>query len=328
MRAPWSCEVMGGGCEHGCTHPHMCSCPAGQSLHHNKFTCTEDPCAKCTHGCVQQGGEWVCTCPNGYKLGSEGRCVDVDECSEDRTLCSGPGEACENKEGAFECICQEDYDKLDGVCVDSSFCFQCEHYCDEEDGEFVCVCRKGFRIDPNNPNKCEEFCSEEECPAKCVAANQCYCPSGYIDDQRDNGTVCIDIDECEVETQCDHTCLNTFGGYICECPEGFQLVDEHSCKLIEPLQVLSKTHPTLASFQPTMLPSYVKTGSVLGITVFALLCVALLYFLLQKLFKHCTKVQFYSLKREMEIFTLQQVSTETYKRLSHDWQYWNDCHRL
>lgn len=326
LRAPWSCEVMSGGCEYSCTGAQSCVCPAGQMLHHNNFTCTDDPCATCAHFCIKVRENMECRCREGFKLGSGGRCVDVDECSEDRTLCSGQGEACENTEGSYECICQEDYDLVDGLCVDSAICMKCEHKCAEVQGELRCVCKKGFRVDPQDPTKCEMFCSEQECPAICPSQGQCYCPKGFMKDQQDEGTMCVDIDECEVE-ECDHHCNNTFGGFFCECEEGFQLEDEYHC-VPEPLQVLGQSRPTPASVHPTALPSYIKTGSILGITVFALLCAALLYFLIHRLFTHCTKVQFYSLKRDMDIFTLQQVSTETYKRLSHDWQFRNDCHRL
>ncbi|KAJ0027010.1 hypothetical protein NQD34_018010 [Periophthalmus magnuspinnatus] len=223
MRAPWSCEVMNGGCEHECIEPQTCSCPLQQTLHPNHFSCAEDPCAKCTHECVEQGGEWACRCREGFRLGPEGRCVDVDECSEDRTLCSGEGETCENEEGKYKCTCQDEYDLVDGVCVDSSICFECEHYCDEVQGAFSCVCRKGFRVNPLDPTKCEEFCSEQDCPAICMSPlDQCYCPDGYIQDVRDKETVCTDIDECE-DSACDHFCYNTFGGFRCECEEGFQL---------------------------------------------------------------------------------------------------------
>lgn len=233
-----------------------------------------------------------------------------------------------NTEGSYECSCKEDHSPVDGVCVDSSICFTCEHFCEAVQGEFRCMCAKGFRVNPRDPTKCEEICTEQDCPADCPSPSQCYCPLGYIVDLRDKGAVCTDIDECQVDEPCDHRCNNTPGGFYCECDEGFQLHDEHYCELLEPLPVQGQSVPTAASFQPTALPSYVKTGSILGITVFAVLCAALLYFLLHRLFTYCTKVQFYSLKQDIDIFTLQQVSTETYKRLSHDWQFRNDCHRL
>lgn len=327
MRAPWSCEVMDGGCEHNCIQPHTCTCPEGQILHHNSFTCTEDPCATCAHSCVKVEGKVECQCRKGYKLGPGGSCVDVDECSEDRTLCSEIGQACENKEGTYECTCQEDYDLVGDVCMDTTICFSCEQGCEVVQDEFRCTCKKGFRVDPLKPTKCEVFCSEQDCPAKCPGPSQCHCPTGYIMDERDNGTVCTDKNECEMDSECEHLCKNTFGSFFCECEEGFQLKDKKFCVPLEPL-VLGQSRPTAASIQPTAVPSYVKAGSILGITVFALLCAALLYFLLHRLFTYCHKAQFYSLKRDMDIFTLQQVSTETYKRLSHDWQFRNDCHRL
>uniref|UniRef100_A0A8C6V2U9 EGF-like domain-containing protein n=1 Tax=Neogobius melanostomus TaxID=47308 RepID=A0A8C6V2U9_9GOBI len=190
MRAPWACEVMNGGCERGCTKPHVCSCPAGLILHHNKYTCTEDPCATCTHLCVEVGGKQECRCREGFKLGPRGDCVDIDECSVDRTLCSGYGEACKNNEGSYECTCQDDYELVDEVCVDTTLCFDCEHECEEVQGQ--------------------------------LSPKQCYCPQGYIQDERDTGTVCTDIDECEEEAQCEYHCVNTFGGFFCECEEGFQ----------------------------------------------------------------------------------------------------------
>lgn len=320
MRAPWNCEVMNGGCEHQCSM-HTCSCPRGHILLHNKFTCKEDPCATCTGLCVETGGKFECRCEDGFKLGPEGSCVDVDECVEDRTLCPDEGEECVNTEGSYKCTCQE------GELCEEEFCSKCEHYCDKV--QMRCTCGRGFRVDPQDPTKCEEFCDERDCPADCPSPNTCYCPQGYIQDQRDTGTVCTDIDECDEDAHCEHHCNNTWGSYFCVCEEGFQLEeDEHSCVPLEPLQVSGQLRPTAASILPTALPFYVKTGSILGITVFALLCAALLYFLVHKMFIYCTKIQFYSLKQDMEIFTLQQVSTETYKRLSHDWPFRNDCHRL
>ena len=50
-------------------------------------------------------------CPFGYNTVEKGaatRCVDIDECAEDSTLC-GPGHKCENTHGAFRCICLKGY---------------------------------------------------------------------------------------------------------------------------------------------------------------------------------------------------------------------------
>lgn len=231
QQVPWRCEVMNGGCEHACNaSTGACTCPAGQYLHYNNFTCTENPCASCRGHCVNNGGSWECLCKKGFKLGAGGRCVDVDECAEDRTLCSDPGQECVNLDGSYQCQCQDDYDLEDGVCVDVSICLRCEQNCEVLQGTAVCNCSKGFRVSPVNPTKCEQYCDEQDCPSKCERdQEQCYCPEGYIQDLRDEGVVCTDINECDVETQCQHHCENFFGGFRCLCEAGFQLQKNYLC---------------------------------------------------------------------------------------------------
>ncbi|XP_038049131.1 neurogenic locus notch homolog protein 1-like [Patiria miniata] len=48
----------------------------------------------------------------------------------------------------------------------------------------------------------------------------CYCSSGYT---KDADGICQDIDECEENETCDSNakCVNTIGGYRCECNDGF-----------------------------------------------------------------------------------------------------------
>ena len=40
----------------------------------------------------------------------------------------------------------------------------------------------------------------------------------------------IDINECEENNGgCSNVCINTQGSYNCQCPQGYQLVDERNC---------------------------------------------------------------------------------------------------
>ncbi len=55
LKAPWSCEVLGGGCDYKCEQKgqgYSCSCQPGFKLDNNGVTChkqDDDPCAECAH---------------------------------------------------------------------------------------------------------------------------------------------------------------------------------------------------------------------------------------------------------------------------------------
>ncbi|XP_044026284.1 thrombomodulin-like [Siniperca chuatsi] len=339
LRAPWKCEVLQGGCEHNCSSTlQTCTCPAGQTLHPNNINCATDPCADCPHECQQEGDTYVCKCSTGYRLAPDGkRCVDVNECKEENP-CTGEGEECENTKGGFECRCKDGFIEEGGVCVDITICDNCEHLlCEKPKGVYECTCRTGFRVSAKDPTKCELNCTDIDCPATCISANHtnnmldCYCPEGYIQDIKNNTPFCTDINECEIEKQCDHKCENVFGGYRCLCNEGFELHNEYMCVPIEEDKEeddgsgSAPPFPTAISVEPAAVPSYIKTGSILGITVFTSLCAALLFLLIRKTIKRCGNFKLPSFKHpDIDIFYLQQVTTETYKRLSFDKQFKND----
>ncbi|XP_070705814.1 thrombomodulin-like [Pempheris klunzingeri] len=316
VRAPWNCEVLQGGCEHSCSKTsNTCTCPAGQILHSNSITCTKDPCAHCQQECQREGDGYVCKCRKGYKLARDGR------------SCTGEDKECIQEE------CKDGFCKEDGVCVDVSICAKCEHMrCEKFSGVYECLCRKGFRVSTKDPTKCELDCTERDCPAYCIPnldndkkdMNQCFCPDGYIIDIHPNSTVqiCTDINECET-TSCEHKCENVFGDYRCLCNEGFVLHGKDRCVPSEEegdgSGWIPPQPPTPAGAHPAAVPPYVKTGSILGITVFMALCGVLLFLLVRNLVKRCGKFELSSFKHpDIDIFYLQQVTTETYKRLSFD----------
>ena len=63
---------------------------------------------------------------------------------------------------------------------------------------------------------------------------QCYSvelkviiPIGYV--QHYSGE-CVDEDECDFYTNCQHSCVNTEGSFHCDCNEGYELAsDGYSC---------------------------------------------------------------------------------------------------
>ena len=62
--------------------------------------------------------------------------ADVDECSENATLCSAiEGQICDDLVGSFNCSCPPGTEVLDGVCVGMLFRFMvCVHTVCDVDG--------------------------------------------------------------------------------------------------------------------------------------------------------------------------------------------------
>ncbi|XP_028295154.1 thrombomodulin-like [Gouania willdenowi] len=322
VRAPWSCEVMDGGCEHGCTStPPQCSCSPGHQLHPNGFSCSEAPCADCALHCAR-----------GYERAHDGRsCVDVDEC-DTGDACTAEGEECVNTEGGYKCTCADGFDEEDGACVNVSICNLCEHMeCTRGDnGVYQCACRSGFRVSPSDPTKCDQHCTQRDCPSRCVPPtgppHQCFCPHGYVTDTRVNVTICTDINECDMEQPCDHVCENLWGGFRCSCRAGFELRGDYRCVRVKEEEEEeegsgSALLSTLSTPQAASLPPYIKTGSVLGVTVFLAVGAALLYLLWRHAHRRCGRFELSSFKHpDLDIYYLHQVTTDTYKRLSFDKQ--------
>ncbi|XP_029328462.1 von Willebrand factor C and EGF domain-containing protein isoform X3 [Mus caroli] len=56
------------------------------------------------------------------------------------------------------------------------------------------------------------------------------CPVGFLMTETAVGIRCADIDEC-LSSSCEGHCVNTEGGFVCECGPGMQLsADRHSCQ--------------------------------------------------------------------------------------------------
>ncbi|XP_068731169.1 adhesion G protein-coupled receptor E2-like isoform X1 [Montipora capricornis] len=73
---------------------------------------------------------------------------------------------------------------------------------------------------------CRSFCTDSETNCHC---RECTCVSGYSFNTSSQS--CGDIDECQSGTHdCQHTCINTNGGFQCSCLIGYKLNgDKKSC---------------------------------------------------------------------------------------------------
>ncbi|XP_070782131.1 thrombomodulin-like [Enoplosus armatus] len=309
LQAPWSCEIQEGGCEYKCAmdpkNEPSCYCPPEKSVNPaNKVTCevgeqfAEDPCLplRCEHACYKSGDSYACVCDHGFKLARDGRsCVDFNDCTDERQ-CPGDNFVCVNTVGGFQCICKDGFKVTGALCVDVNECASapCEHKCTNTDGSYACSCYDGYKADPKSPNKCKLHCGEEECAAECDPNDkfQCYCPDGYVAEERADGTVCIDMDECS-SFFCDQHCTNTFGGYVCACSPGYTLVDQFRCVKNEDdtdtdgglegsgaatTPVILITTPPVGP-DPTGQPSAVTVGGLVGIIVCTVFFIVLVVFL-------------------------------------------------
>ncbi|WAR27354.1 MLP-like protein [Mya arenaria] len=206
-----------------------------------------------TATCMNTYGSYQCECPIGARLENDGRTctgcicesgwmgpncdVDVDECALNAVNCTLPYTQCVNAPGSASCQCKTGYtaEGTSDECLDIDECIKisthdCEQFCNNTDGSYECSCRHGFL---QNGGSCtaENVCTDDErirCPqnATCAVTNgnvTCTCLKGS---HLINGS-CDDINECQQETDaCTHQCLNKYGGYVCSCDMGFQLLSD------------------------------------------------------------------------------------------------------
>ncbi|XP_077565791.1 fibulin-1-like [Stigmatopora nigra] len=198
----------------------------------------------CSQLCFEGG---ICGCFVGYRQGSDGiTCEDVDECMLGAHNCVA-GQTCINTEGSFHCqrqiTCGAGYQQTDSnQCRDIDECALNLHNCEPT---FTCINSEGsFRCYP------KEICSQGFIPdafANCIDVDECVGNSGLCQHgqtctntigsytcRRDTltcgrgyhlnaeGTLCKDIDECQVQKPCrGHACINMLGTYRCKCNNGF-----------------------------------------------------------------------------------------------------------
>ncbi|KAI8492386.1 hypothetical protein Bbelb_298390 [Branchiostoma belcheri] len=231
---------------HNVPGSYHCDCNEGQKG--NGTFCEDvDECAFGIDACHEHAncsntdGNYTCTCIAGH-VGDGFNCTDVDECSTDTDDCHDHAN-CVNTEGSFTCECKDGYTRNGTECVDVDECFlgldTCQYFCDNTEGTYTCRCPDGYILQSDNSTcmlnasfTCGATCND---PAYCVVGNSstCACPPGYM---LESGVNCEDIDECSNSTlnNCDPlsgTCVNTDGGYSCECDAGFTLqADGTTCQ--------------------------------------------------------------------------------------------------
>ncbi|XP_060109961.1 thrombomodulin [Heteronotia binoei] len=110
----------------------------------------------------------------------------------------------------------------------------CEWRCREEDDEGgrrrpLCTCPEGAALGPDG-RRCLSPCARLRCEHLCQPQGEralCMCEEGYR--LGADGRSCNDVDDCrDTPGLCSQQCVNTAGGFRCQCFAGYTLV-EGSC---------------------------------------------------------------------------------------------------
>ncbi|XP_030353475.1 fibrillin-1 [Strigops habroptila] len=210
----------------------------------------------CPNGrCENLHGTYKCICNPGYEVDSTGKnCIDIDECALNMLLCDNG--QCRNTPGSFTCTCPkgfvytpdlktcEDIDEcesnpcVNGVCKNTPGSFACE--CSPESTldttRTICIeTVKGTCWQNIVDGRCEININGATLKSQCCSSlgaawgSPCtpcerdpICQKGY---SRIRGTLCEDVNECEVfPGVCTNgQCVNTLGSFVCQCPSGMTL---------------------------------------------------------------------------------------------------------
>ncbi|XP_030056998.1 von Willebrand factor C and EGF domain-containing protein isoform X2 [Microcaecilia unicolor] len=111
----------------------------------------------------------------------------------------------------------------------------CEQSCLLIAGIPICSCFIGYTLgkDGRSCYGAVSLCGEYGCDLSCNHGGcehvSRVCPLGFTMIEMANGITCADINECTTAS-CEGLCVNTEGGYVCECRPGMQLsTDRHGC---------------------------------------------------------------------------------------------------
>ncbi|XP_064473187.1 fibulin-1-like isoform X2 [Ornithodoros turicata] len=226
---------------HNCGNAFVCRNTEGS------FRCDRKTCPAGSH-LLPNGECQAANCGVGMTVDSSGTCVDINECLQNRSLCSRY-HRCVNTPGSYICesllSCSPGFRaNPEGTrCVDVDECADGTHTCmpdqtcDNRPGGYSCGCPTGYHM--NADRHCEDV---DECSRYhgkvCAYNSECRnTPGSYVCDCKEGfksaeeGQTCIDVDECqETDHGCEHNCVNVWGSYQCTCNVGFKMdEDERRC---------------------------------------------------------------------------------------------------
>jgi len=208
----------------------------------------ESPChanASCQAG--EDGAE--CACKDGFE-GDGITCSDIDECEDAALLECSENSTCQNTEGDYECKCDillagdgkvSCRPACEVALEDSDICDANGAACDIIDGAAACRrCQFDFQGDGVTcvfDQLCQDTCGKDAvCTDDGSDARTCVCPQGF-EGEPDNPSVgCENVDECAAgidDCDANSMCIDTVGGFVCDCLEGFESDGSGGCSNID-----------------------------------------------------------------------------------------------
>ena len=159
---------------------------------------------------------------------------DIDECRLETHAC-GIADACSNTIGGHTCACQSAGWMLTIRADNAASCLVPVHKADTKEKWPLCnlagtaegapdcseIFGENLTFPPINAHS-EGESYAYDCPNNQIlnaAGTGCACPPGH----KNIGDACAEINECQTETHgCPgDSCVNTRGGYYCQCPPGY-----------------------------------------------------------------------------------------------------------
>ncbi|XP_037993229.1 von Willebrand factor C and EGF domain-containing protein isoform X2 [Motacilla alba alba] len=117
---------------------------------------------------------------------------------------------------------------------------------------------------PEPPGTCGEYGCDLSCNHGGCQEVARVCPVGFSMAETANGVRCTDIDECQ-SAACEGTCVNTEGGFACECGAGRELsADRRSCRDTDECQATPCQHRcenSVGSYRCSCRPGYHLHGN-------------------------------------------------------------------
>ncbi|KAI5640010.1 calcium-binding EGF domain-containing protein [Phthorimaea operculella] len=154
-------------------------------------------------------------CRIGFEEDNLGNCVDIDECASNRHSCSGLTETCRNTVGGYLCDCAEGFrrDLASGDCL-------------------IITTPTPTSTQPTQPSKSYFWGYPDFRPVNTRPFRpRTLCDVGFHLNSKTGK--CEDIDEChngQANCAAVELCINTEGGYRCECPPNWKLDEtRHRC---------------------------------------------------------------------------------------------------